>query len=94
MPKADDWLTCAPKNADVICEQPLTGPYWAILGLTRPYLALLGLTFAFVHLLTNERTLRLIGLLSQPKKMSNEYHKTTIKTCSFNSLPIAVREPG
>ena len=48
----------------------LTGPYWALLGLTGPYWALLGLT---LHLsnertneLTNERTLRLIGLLSQP----------------------------
>ena len=38
----------------------LTGPYWALLSLYRPY-------FAFVHGRTHERTLRLIGLLSQPK---------------------------
>ena len=43
-----------------------TGPYWALLGLTRPYWALLGL-YLRTNWLTNERTLRLIGLLSQPK---------------------------
>ena len=46
-----------------------TGLYWALLGLTRPYWALLGLN---LHLRTNRqtdgRTLRLIALLSQPKR--------------------------
>ena len=55
----------------------LTGPHWALTGLTGPYWSLHGLTggltgpywafFAFDDGLTEERTLRLIGLLSQPK---------------------------
>ena len=49
----------------------LTEPYWALLSLTGPYLALLGLILhlsnGLTHARTNERTLWLIGLLSQPK---------------------------
>ena len=49
----------------------LTGPYWVLLCLTGPYWDLLGHTNPFLHLMTdgrtNERTLQLIGLLSQPK---------------------------
>ena len=62
----------------------LTGSYWTLPGLTGPYFALLGLHghhrallgilmgfFEFANGLTNERTLRLIGLLSQPKIMKD-----------------------
>ena len=53
----------------------LTGPYWALLSLTGPYWALIGLslhlrTHWLTDSLTDERTLRLIGMLSQPKIMS------------------------
>ena len=57
----------------------LSGPLWALLSLSKPYVALHSLTLPYLALfcictltnplLTNERTLRLIGLLSQPKKI-------------------------
>ena len=49
----------------------VTGPYLSLLSLTgRAFMGLTGVFFAFddgLTILTNERTLRLIGLLSQPK---------------------------
>merc|ERR1711884_555558 len=70
-----------------------TGLYWALLSHTRPYSALLGLTGPYwaligliLHLstngltngLTDERTLRLIGLLSQPKTRDTEGVKEAV----------------
>ena len=52
----------------------LTGPYWALLCFTEPYWALLALTLHLSNWLTNactnKYTLRLIGLLSQPKTLA------------------------
>ena len=45
-------------------EAAPTLAYWALLGLNRPYFAF---EDSLTDSLTDERTLRLIGLLSQPK---------------------------
>ena len=53
----------------------LKGPYWSLRGLTGPYRAFTGpfLIWWLTDWLTDERTLRLIWLLSQPKIHTSEF---------------------